>query len=93
MQVALPEQRNRLESAGFEIVAPPLPGQQFSEEELSDDKVTCSLRYAAEVLFSRCTDENILTDVVPRNAFSHFHHSIHWAHANANLGGEFESRN
>jgi len=66
---------------------------QFSEEELSDDKVTCSLRYAAEVLFSRCTDENILTDVVPRNAFSHFHHSIHWAHANANLGGEFESRN
>lgn len=34
MQVALPEQRNRLESAGFEIVAPPLPGQQFSEEEL-----------------------------------------------------------
>jgi D-3-phosphoglycerate dehydrogenase len=34
MQVALPEQRERLESAGFEIVAPPLPGQQFSEEEL-----------------------------------------------------------
>jgi D-3-phosphoglycerate dehydrogenase / 2-oxoglutarate reductase len=34
MQVALPEQQERLESAGFEIVAPPLPGQQFSEEEL-----------------------------------------------------------
>lgn len=34
MQVALPEQRERLESAGFEIIAPPLPGQQFSEDEL-----------------------------------------------------------
>lgn len=34
MQVALPEQRDRLEAAGFEIVAPPLPGQQFSEDEL-----------------------------------------------------------
>jgi len=34
MQVALPEQKSRLEDAGFEIVAPPLPGQQFSEAEL-----------------------------------------------------------
>lgn len=34
MQVALPEQKSRLEDAGFEIVAPPLPGQQFSDEEL-----------------------------------------------------------
>ena len=34
MQVALPEQRERLEAAGFEIIAPPLPGQQFSEDEL-----------------------------------------------------------
>lgn len=34
MQVALPEQRERLEAAGFEIIAPPLPGQQFSEDDL-----------------------------------------------------------
>jgi hypothetical protein len=34
MQVALPEQRERLESAGFEVIAPRLPGQQFSEDEL-----------------------------------------------------------
>lgn len=63
--------------------------KQFSKQELVDDKVTCRLRYIAEVIFSRCTDENILLDVIPRNNFSQISHAIHWAHANANLGKPF----
>jgi len=34
MQVELPKHQARIESAGYEVVAPPIPGQQFTEEQL-----------------------------------------------------------
>lgn len=63
--------------------------EQFSKNELMNDQVTCRLRYIAEVIFSRCTDENMLLDVIPRNNFNQLSHAIHWAHASANLGKAF----
>lgn len=36
MQVELPEHIDRLESVGLEVLSPPIPGQQFSEDELME---------------------------------------------------------
>jgi D-3-phosphoglycerate dehydrogenase len=35
MQVELPKYREGIEALGFQVLAPPLPGQQFSSEQLS----------------------------------------------------------
>lgn len=36
MQAELPVHRDRLESLGYEVVAPPIPGQQFTAEQLAE---------------------------------------------------------
>jgi D-3-phosphoglycerate dehydrogenase len=53
MQVALPEQRARLESAGFEVIAPPLPGQQFTEDQLIELLPGCIAMIAGDDPLSR----------------------------------------
>lgn len=42
-----------------------------------------------EVIFSRFADENIVSEVVPRSVFHQVSHAMHWAHANANFGKQF----
>jgi hypothetical protein len=64
--------------------------KRFNRKELLDDMKLCRLRYCSEVNFSRITNENILSDVIPRSSFSVAHHAIHWAHGAANLCQPFQ---
>jgi hypothetical protein len=59
---------------------------QFTAEEVSDDRLICSLRYIVEVAFSRLTNETCLQDVVPRSFFNHLQDAVHWGHAVINMG-------
>ena len=43
---------------------------QFESSEISSDLVTCRLRWSSEAVFSRVTDHNALTDVIPYSYFS-----------------------
>jgi hypothetical protein len=58
---------------------------QFESNEISSDLVTCRLRWSSEAVFSRVTDSNALTDVIPYNYFTIMDAMIEWGHAHANL--------
>lgn len=62
---------------------------QFESAEVGNDQELSMLRYTSETIFSRVTDEKILTDVVPYSAFSIFQHAYDWACGNANLRKKF----
>ncbi len=62
---------------------------QFETTEVSTDHEKSMLRYTSETVFSRVTDEKILTDVVPYSAFSIFQHAYDWACGKANLCKRF----
>ena len=59
--------------------------EQFESSEISSDLVTCRLRWSSEAVFSRVTDHNALTDVIPYSYFSIMTAMIEWGHAHANL--------
>ena len=59
--------------------------EQFESSEISCDLVTCRLRWSSEAVFSRVTDHNALTDVIPYSYFSIMGAMIEWGHAHANL--------
>ncbi len=42
-----------------------------------------------EVIFSRFTDETIVSEVVNRSALHQVSYVMHWAHDNANVGKQF----
>ena len=65
--------------------------EQFESDEVSRDLITCRLRWSSEAIFSRVTDHEILTDVVPYSHFSILASAIHWGHAHANLMQPFNS--
>ena len=58
---------------------------QFETTEVAVDQEKSMLRYTSETVFSRITDEKILTDVVPYSAFSIFQHAYDWSCGKANL--------
>lgn len=58
---------------------------QFESNEISCDLVTCRLRWSSEAVFSRVTDHNALTDVIPYSYFPILSAMIEWGHAHANL--------
>ena len=58
---------------------------QFEEDEISSDLITCRLRWSSEALFSRVTDQEALTDVIPYDYFTTVESMIKWGHAHANL--------
>ena len=58
---------------------------QFEEDEISNDLVTCGLRWSSEAVFSRVTDQEALTDVIPYEYFGILESIIKWGHARANL--------
>jgi hypothetical protein len=58
---------------------------QFEVDEISNDLVTCRLRWSSEALFSRVTDQEALTDVIPYDYFTTVESMIKWGHAHANL--------
>lgn len=58
---------------------------QFEEDEISNDLITCRLRWSSEAVFSRVTDQEALTDVIPYEYFSILESIIKWGHARANL--------
>ena len=58
---------------------------QFESKEISSDLITCRLRWSSEAVFSRVTDHNALTDVIPYSYFSIMSAMIEWGHAHANL--------
>ena len=59
--------------------------EQFESSEIICDLVTCRLRWSSEAVFSRVTDHNALTDVIPYSYFSIMGAMIEWGHAHANL--------
>jgi hypothetical protein len=63
----------------------PKKRDQFDSKEVAADQEMSMLRYTSETVFSRLTDEKILTDVVPRSVFSIFTHAYDWACGAANL--------
>ena len=65
--------------------------EQFESNEVSRDLITCRLRWSSEAIFSRVTDHEVLTDVVPYSHFSILTSAIHWGHAHANLMQPFNS--
>ena len=58
---------------------------QFEENEISKDLIACRLRWSSEAVFSRVTDQEALTDVIPYDYFSILDSMIKWGHAHANL--------
>ena len=58
---------------------------QFESKEISSDLITCRLRWSSEAVFSRVTDHNALTDVIPYSYFSIMSAMTEWGHAHANL--------
>lgn len=58
---------------------------QCESNEISRDLITCRLRWSSEAVFSRVTDHESLTDVIPYSYFSILSSAIHWGHAHANL--------
>lgn len=58
---------------------------QFEVDEISNDLVTCRLRWSSEAVFSRVTDQEALTDVIPYDYFTTVESMIKWGHAHANL--------
>ena len=64
---------------------------QFESSEISSDLVTCKLRWSSEAVFSRVTDHNALTDVIPYSYFSIMGAMIEWSHAHANLMQPFNN--
>jgi hypothetical protein len=58
---------------------------QFEVDEISKDLITCRLRWSSEALFSRVTDQEALTDVIPNDYFTTVEAMIKWGHAHANL--------
>ena len=65
--------------------------EQFESDEVSRDLITCRLRWSSEAIFSRVTDHEVLTDVVPYSHLSILTSAIHWGHARANLMQPFNS--
>lgn len=59
--------------------------KQFSMAQLQRDRKICELRYTCEVVFSRVTTEEVLSDVIPYTVLAHIEDAFAWAHANANL--------
>lgn len=64
---------------------------QFESNEISSDLVTCRLRWSSEAVFSRVTDHNALTDVIPFSYFPIMGAMIEWGHAHANLMQPFNN--
>jgi hypothetical protein len=64
---------------------------QFESNEISSDLITCRLRWSSEAVFSRVTDHNALTDVIPFSYFPIMGAMIEWGHAHANLMQPFNS--
>lgn len=64
---------------------------QFESNEISSDLVTCRLRWSSEAVFSRITDHNALTDVIPFSYFPIMGAMIEWGHAHANLMQPFNN--
>ena len=63
-----------------------LSGQnQFESSEIDCDLITCRLRWSSEAVFSRETDHNALTDVIPYSYFPILSAMIEWGHAHANM--------
>jgi hypothetical protein len=65
--------------------------EQFESDEISRDLITCRLRWSSEAIFSRVTDHEVLTDVIPFSHLSILASAIHWGHAHANLMQPFNS--
>lgn len=64
---------------------------QFESNEISSDLITCRLRWSSEAIFSRVTDYNALTDVIPFSYFPILGAMIEWGHAHANLMQPFDN--
>lgn len=90
--------RTVLADRGFYFDAPSYPNvnaqvtphflsgrNQFESSEIDCDLVTCRLRWSSEAVFSRVTDHNALTDVIPFNYFPILSAMIEWEHAHANM--------
>ena len=58
---------------------------QFESSEIDCDLITCRLRWSSEAVFSRETDHNALTDVIPYSYFPILSAMIEWGHAHANM--------
>ena len=58
---------------------------QFEENKISKDLIACILRWSSEAVFSRVTDQEVLTDVIPYDYFSILDSMIKWGHGHANL--------
>lgn len=58
---------------------------QFESSEIDCDLVTCRLRWSSEVVFSRVTGHNPLTDVIPFSYFPILSAMIDWGYAHANM--------
>ena len=102
--VILPTGTTVLADRGFYFDAPSYPNvnaqvtphfltgrDQFESSEISSDLVTCKLRWSSEAVFSRVTDHNALTDVVPYSFFSVMGAMIEWSHAHDNLMQPFNN--
>ena len=64
---------------------------QFEVDKISNDSVTCRLRWSSEALFSRVTDQEALTDVIPYDYFTTVESIIKWGHAHSNLMQPFNN--